>query len=68
MIESVPSRDASNHLDHLVQMGRQAVREAQQRSREMGVANVYSINGELYYEMPSGEFSLTPPAPPRTAT
>lgn len=61
MIDSLPSKDASNHIDRLVQLGRQAVRIAQQRSRELGVANVYSVNGQLYYELPNGELSLTRP-------
>lgn len=38
-----------------------AVRKAQEESRRLGVANVYSINGRLHYELPNGELSLTPP-------
>jgi hypothetical protein len=36
---------------------RSAVRKAQEESRRLGVANVYSIDGTIYYEMPSGEYS-----------
>ena len=39
----------------------EAVRKAQEESRAMGVPNVYSYNGRLYYELPNGELSLTPP-------
>jgi len=60
MIDS--SEDVSNHLDRLIQIGREAVRNAQQESRELGVANVYSFGGKLYYELPTGELSLTPPS------
>ncbi len=42
-------------------IGRLAVREAQEESRRLGVANVYFINGRTLYEMPNGEYSLTPP-------
>jgi hypothetical protein len=63
MIDTIDSEDTSDHLDRLIQLGRQAVRDAQQRSRDMGVANVYSIDGRLYYELPSGELSLTQPPP-----
>lgn len=61
MIDANPSADTSDHFDRLIQLGRKAVRDAQQRSRDLGVANVYSINGQLYYELPNGELSLTQP-------
>ena len=32
---------------------------AQEESRRLGVPNVYSIDGQLYYELPNGELSLT---------
>ena len=34
---------------------------AQEESRRLGVPNVYSIDGQLYYELPNGELSLTDP-------
>jgi hypothetical protein len=61
MIDSVPSTDVSDHFDRLIQLARTAVRAAQQDSRDKGVANVYSFDGRLYYELPTGELSLTPP-------
>lgn len=61
MFDKSSSEDRSDYLDRLVQLGRQAVRDAQDESRAMGVPNVYSINGQLYYELPSGELSLQPP-------
>lgn len=62
MIESNSSKDVSDHFDRLIQLAREAVREAQQQSRDLGVANVYSFNGRLFYELPNGELSLTKPA------
>jgi hypothetical protein len=47
--------------DEFVRIARLAVKEAQEESRRLGVANVYFINGRTYYEMPNGELSLTPP-------
>jgi hypothetical protein len=47
--------------DEIVRIGRRAVRKAQEESRRRGVPNVYSINGILYYELPSGELSRTDP-------
>jgi hypothetical protein len=63
MIDIVTSIDRSSHFDRLIQLGRRAVREAQEQSRQLGVANVYSINGKLFYELPNGAYSPTPPLP-----
>lgn len=43
--------------DELMRICRSAVRKAQEESRRLGVANVYSINGERYFELPNGELS-----------
>lgn len=48
-------------LDELVRLAGIAVRNAQAESRRLGVPNVYSINGRLYYETPDGELSTTDP-------
>ena len=50
-----------HRADEFARIGRLAVKEAQEESRRLGVANVYFINGRTYYEMPNGEYSLTPP-------
>ncbi len=44
-----------------IRIGRRAVKRAQEESRRLGVPNVYSINGMLYYELPNGELSRTDP-------
>lgn len=38
-----------------------AVRKAREDNRRMGVPNVYSINGILYYELPNGELTREDP-------
>ena len=48
-------------IDELLRIGSIAVSKAQDESRRLGAPNVYSINGRLYYEMPSGELSTTDP-------
>lgn len=63
MIDRSGSQDNTTDIDRIIQIGRQAVRDAQDESRRMGVPNVYSLGGKLYYELPSGELSLTPPKP-----
>lgn len=42
-------------------IGNEGVHAAQEANRRMGVPNVYSINGIIYYELPNGELSRTDP-------
>jgi len=48
-------------IDEIVRVGNRAVANAQDESRRLGVPNVYSINGRLYYETCAGELSTTDP-------
>ena len=48
-------------IDQLIRLGSIAVAQAQDDSRRLGVPNVYSINGRIYYETPTGELSATDP-------
>jgi prepilin-type processing-associated H-X9-DG protein len=48
-------------VDELMRVCRSAVRKAQAKSRELGVANVYFLDGHLYYELPSGEYTRNRP-------
>jgi hypothetical protein len=61
MIDRPLSQETTTDIGRIIQIGRQAVRDAQDESRRLGVANVYSLGGRLYYELPTGELSLTPP-------
>jgi hypothetical protein len=47
--------------DELLRIGNRAMRRAQEESRAVGVSNVYSIGGVLYYELPHGELSRQDP-------
>lgn len=42
-------------------LGREAVAEAKEESRRLGVPNTCSINGRIYYELSNGELSLEDP-------
>jgi hypothetical protein len=53
------SHNGTDQMDRLVRLGQQAVRDAQDESRRLGVPNVYSINGRLYYECADGELRPT---------
>lgn len=61
MTESRLSAETYEAIDQLVRIGNAAVAKAQEESRRMGVPNVYSINGRIYYETPTGELSATDP-------
>ena len=50
-------------IDEIVRIGKRGVARAQEANRRLGVPNVYSINGRLYYETPTGELSTTDPFP-----
>jgi hypothetical protein len=55
-------------VQELIRIGNRGVRQAQEENRRLGIPNVYSINGILYYELPNGELSRTDPyvEPPTT--
>ncbi len=49
-------------IAEIVRVANQAAKEAREESWRMGVANVTSINGQIYYELPSGEITREQPA------
>jgi hypothetical protein len=56
-------------IQELIRIGNRGVRRAQEENRRLGIPNVYSINGILYFELPNGELSRTDPyVPPSTST
>lgn len=46
---------------HIQKVANNAVREAQKRSLENGVPNVYSKNNVLYYQLPDGTITMEDP-------
>lgn len=54
-------------VEELMRVFRLAVRKAQAENRRLGVPNVYSINGQIYYELPNGDYTRTRPWPPENA-
>ena len=61
MIRHNPQADTDARAAELMRIMNAGVHHAQQRNRKLGVANVYSINGTLYYELPDGTLSRTDP-------
>ena len=61
MASSAISLETYEKIQELIRIGNRAVRAAQEENRRLGIPNVYSINGILYYELPNGELSRTDP-------
>ena len=55
MASSTISLETYEKIQELIRIGNRAVRAAQEENRRLGIPNVYSINGILYYELPNGE-------------
>ncbi len=66
MAELLNNIDTFRKADELMRICRSAVRKAQAESRRLGVANVYLLNGERYFELPNGDYSRTVPKPTGT--
>ena len=43
--------------DKITKIGNRAVKKAQEQNRLKGIPNVYSINGNIVFEMPDGQLS-----------
>ena len=61
MLKPTISEEALRKGEDLERIGNAAVRAAQEENRRLGIPNVYSINGILYYELPNGELSREDP-------
>lgn len=61
MLKTTISAEALRKGEEIERIGIRAVHAAQEENRRLGIPNVYSINGILYYELPNGELSRTDP-------
>jgi hypothetical protein len=55
-------------VQELLRIGNRAVHAAQEENRRLGIPNVYSIGGILYWELPDGSLSRTDPYKARSTT
>ena len=53
--------EKNERLREITRVFQEAVKEAREESRRMGVANVTEINGEIWYELPNGELTREQP-------
>ncbi len=51
------------YLEHVefTRIGNKAARAAQRENRELGIPNVYALNGRMYWQMPNGEITCEDP-------
>jgi hypothetical protein len=61
MLKPAISPEVLKKGKELLRIGQRGVQEAQEENRRLGIPNVYSINGIIYYELPNGELSRTDP-------
>ena len=54
------TNETKNLIAKFNKIANNAVRKAQERHRELGIPNVYSINGIIVYEY-NGKISMNPP-------
>lgn len=51
----------SDIAKEIIKIASKAVKEAQKRSLEKGIANVYSKNGKIYFQLADGTITQTKP-------
>ncbi|MEA2013065.1 MAG: hypothetical protein U9O87_08340 [Verrucomicrobiota bacterium] len=51
----------SEFAKNILKVASKAVRDAQKKSLEKGVANVYSKNGQIYFQLPNGTITQKMP-------
>lgn len=68
MIKQTVSSETIRKGQEFVRIGNRAVQKAQEENRRLGIPNVCSINGIIYYELPNGELSRTDPYKPSAET
>jgi hypothetical protein len=52
------SRETYEQTMEIIRIGNRAVRQAQEENHRLGLPNIYSRNGKIIYEMPSGEIII----------
>jgi hypothetical protein len=63
MIRQAPSLKFFIQAAEFKRIGNRAVRQAQDENLRLGIPNVFSRNGVIYYELPNGEITTEDPFP-----
>lgn len=54
-------KDIYEKIIRITRIGTDAIHEAQEENRKLGLPNVYSKNKKLYYELPDGTITMKEP-------
>ncbi len=55
------SAEIYQHALEFLRIGNEAVREAREENRRLGIPNVFSVDGRLCWELPNGEITFDDP-------
>ena len=59
--DSIEIRKIDEISESIQRIGTNAIREAQRKSLENGIPNVYSKNGVMYFQLPDGTITMDNP-------
>ena len=54
-------KETRQRINEFIRIGNEAVHEAQEKNRKLGIPNVYGKNGKIYFEMPDGTITTESP-------
>ena len=53
--------ESTQFLDDVTRLGNEAVREAQEENRRLGIPNVFYVGGRIVYQLPDGTITEESP-------
>ena len=59
--DSTLSPEIYQHALEFLRIGNEAVLEAREENRRLGIPNVFSVDGQLCWELPDGEITFEDP-------
>lgn len=59
--DSSLSPEIYQHALEFLRIGNEAVREAREENRRLGIPSVFSVDGRLCWELPDGEITFEDP-------
>ncbi len=60
-VKKFDNLDLYQFASEVIRIGNRAVKKAQEENKKLGLPNVFTKNGKLYYELPNGEITSESP-------
>ncbi|MFO7847058.1 MAG: hypothetical protein R6V27_10880 [Balneolaceae bacterium] len=60
-MSSNKNQNKTDFSAEITRLGNRGVRKAQEENRKLGLPNVYSKNGKIYYQLPNGQITTKKP-------